>query len=133
MMSERLIAWFQVIDEVPKIPHRDISINNLVLRKEGGNVYAVLKDLVRALNLDVQGQSSKQGTSTMPFMAVDLLEQSPTVHMYRHDLESFFYVLVWITSRFHKGKEIEKPPLEHWDNDSMFVRAFKICTPAWTR
>lgn len=104
-----------------------------MLRKEGSNVYAVLNDLDRAINADIQGQPSKESTGTMPFMAVDLLEKPPTVHMYRHDLESLFYVLVWITSRFHKGKEIEKPPLEHWDNDSMFVRAFKICTPAWTR
>ena len=78
-----------------------------MLRKEGSNVYAVLNDLDRAINADIQGQPSKESTKTMPFMAVDLLEKPPTVHMYRHDLESLFYVLVWITSRFHKGKEIE--------------------------
>ena len=35
--------------------------------------------------------------------------------MYRHDLQALLYVLVRITSRFHKGKEVEDPPLESWE------------------
>jgi hypothetical protein len=34
--------------------------------------------------------------------------------MYHHDLESMFYVLVWITSRFNNGKELIEPPLQEW-------------------
>ena len=47
-------------------------------------------------------------------MAIDLLQRDVPVHMYRHDLESMFYVLVWITSCFHNGKEIADPPLQEW-------------------
>ena len=53
-------------------------------------------------------------------MAIDLICPDPTVHMYRHDLESMFYVLVWITSRFHDGQEIADPPLQEWaDNGDL--------------
>ena len=46
-------------------------------------------------------------------MAIDLSGE-PTEHLYRHDLESLFYVLVWITSRFNDGKDIPDPPLQVW-------------------
>ena len=85
-----------------------------MLRKEGGNVYAVLNDLDLAVNVDAQSPSSKHRTGTKLFMAIDLLSEESTVHLYRHDLESLFYVLVWITSRFKDGKEIPSPPLQEW-------------------
>ncbi|KAF8268560.1 hypothetical protein EI94DRAFT_1138878 [Lactarius quietus] len=103
--------------DVPNILHRDISLNNLMLRKEDGNVYAVLNDLDLAVSADpadVKSKSSKHRTGTKPFMAIDLLGRDPSVHMYRHDLESLFYVLLWITSRFHDGIEIANPPLQDW-------------------
>ncbi|KAF8274785.1 hypothetical protein EI94DRAFT_1713047, partial [Lactarius quietus] len=109
-----IFKCYRWLYDVPKILHRDISLNNLMLRKEGGNVYAVLNDLDLAVNVDVQRPSSKHRTGTKPFMAIDLLRGDPTAHMYRHDLESLFYVLVWITTRFHNGKEIANPPLQDW-------------------
>lgn len=40
-------------------------------------------------------------TGTGPFMAVDLLTPGDVPpHLYRHDLESFFYVLVWFCAVF---------------------------------
>ena len=50
-------------------------------------------------------------------MAIDLLRPDPPAHMYRHDLESMFYVLTWITSRFHDGEEIADPPLQEWADE----------------
>jgi hypothetical protein len=83
-----------------------------MLRKEGDKVYAVLNDFNLAVSADVKSTLSKQRTGTKPFMAIDLLRPDPLVHMCRHDLESIFYVLVWITSRFHGGKEIADAPLQ---------------------
>ena len=100
--------------EIPEILHRDISLDNLMLRKEGDKIYAVLNDFDLAVSADVKSMSSKHRTGTKPFMAIDLIHPDPTVHMYRHDLESMFYVLVWITSRFHDGQEIVDPPLQEW-------------------
>ena len=97
-----------------------------MLHKEGDNVYAVLKDLDLAVSADVKSTSSKHRTGTKPFMAIDLIRPGPTVHMYRHDLESMFYVLVWITLRFHDGQEIADPPLQEWaDNDDLLLVAKK--------
>jgi hypothetical protein len=91
-----------------------------MLRKEGDKVYAVLNDFDLAVSADVKSTSSKHRTGTKPFMAIDLIRPDPTVHMYRHDLESMFYVLVWITSRFHDGQEIADPPLQEWaDNGDL--------------
>jgi hypothetical protein len=70
-----------------------------------------------AVDVAVKDASSKQRTGTEPFMAVDLLEPDPPAHMYRHDLESMFYVIIWITSRFHDGKEITNPPLQAWADE----------------
>ena len=109
-----LILGYRWLFEVPKILHRDISLNNLMLRKEGDKVYAVLNNFNLAVSADVKSTLSKQRTGTKPFMAIDLLRPDPLVHMCRHDLESIFYVLVWITSRFHGGKEIADAPLQEW-------------------
>jgi serine/threonine protein kinase len=114
-----LVPGYRWLYEVPKILHRDISLNNLMLRKEDGNAYAVLNDLDLAINEDVQSHSLKHHTGTKPFMAIDLLSGEPTVHRYRHDLESLFYVLVWIVSRFHDGVEIAKPPLQEWTEGTL--------------
>jgi Fungal protein kinase len=93
-----------------------------MLRKEGDKVYAVLNDFDLAVSADVKSTSSKQRTGTKPFMVIDPLRPDPPVHMYRHDLESMFYVLIWTTSCFHNGYEIPLPPLQEWaDNDGVTV------------
>jgi hypothetical protein len=63
------------------------------------------------------------------FRAID---RNPIAHMYRHNLELLFYVLVWITSRHHDGEEIVKPPLQDWTEDQALVekkRSFLSTTP----
>ena len=126
MTAHDLVPGYRWLYDVLKILHRDISLNNLMLHKEGDNVYAVLNDLDLAVSADVKSTSSKHRTGTKPFMAIDLIRPGPTVHMYRHDLESMFYVLVWITLRFHDGQEIADPPLQEWaDNDDLLLVAKK--------
>ncbi|KAF8268028.1 hypothetical protein EI94DRAFT_1429895, partial [Lactarius quietus] len=121
-----LFPGYQWLHDVPEILHRDISLNNLMLRKEGNNVYAVLNDLDLAVHVDAQGQSSKHCTGTKPFMVIAFLCHDPTIHLYRHDLKSLFYVLVWITTRYHNGKEIANPPLQEWAvNDHRELRKTK--------
>ncbi|TCD63012.1 hypothetical protein EIP91_006104, partial [Steccherinum ochraceum] len=47
------------------------------------------------------GEKERTRTGTSPFMALDLLEQGAIPpHRYRHDLESFFWVLVWFCAVF---------------------------------
>ncbi|KAF8512014.1 hypothetical protein BU17DRAFT_96662 [Hysterangium stoloniferum] len=100
-----------------KILHRDISLGNLMYRTVNGQHCGVLNDFDLASYV-VPGHmepTSNQRTGTKPFMAIDLLRQSPPPrHLYRHDLESFFYVLLFFVSRYLDGAEIEDPPLQLW-------------------
>ena len=46
-----------------------------------------------------QKRKPRHRTGTVPFMAMDLLQHDePPVHLYRHDLESFFWVLVYFVA-----------------------------------
>jgi hypothetical protein len=39
------------------------------------------------------------------------------VHRYRHDLESLFYVVIYVITRYHDGREIDDPPLQEWNGE----------------
>ncbi|SZF05200.1 unnamed protein product [Blumeria hordei] len=98
-----------------KILHRDISINNIILTdpKRNDGCHGVLIDLDLAISLadDNCSESSKTLTGTMEFMAVGLLHQyaygkkNGCFNTYRHDLESFFFVLISVCIRFGWGSE----------------------------
>lgn len=109
-------AGYRWVFEHTNYMHRDISVRNLMTRKQGDQVYGVLNDFDLATKVDRTVTSSKQRTGTQPFMAIELLRPNPPGHLFRHDLESFFYVLVWIITRYHNGKVIETPPLQEWED-----------------
>ncbi|KAF8125516.1 hypothetical protein K438DRAFT_2002097 [Mycena galopus ATCC 62051] len=97
-----------------KTIHRDISVGNLMFNQIGDTVYGVLNDFDLAVQLNDEPRStSKQRTGTKPYMAIDLLVPQPPYHLYRHDLESFLYVLVFLTCK------IEGSPLANWKNLAM--------------
>ncbi|KAG6091235.1 hypothetical protein E4U30_007390 [Claviceps sp. LM220 group G6] len=79
-----------------RILHRDISINNIIItdpaKANGKN--GVLIDLDLAKNLDEGPGGARHRTGTIEFMAVGVLRGEE--HTYRHDLESFLYVLIWL-------------------------------------
>lgn len=84
-------------------------------RKRDGRVIGVLNDYDLAIFTSNNTPSSKTRTGTRPFMAIDLLGSPTDVHRYCHDLESMFYVIVYVTSRYHNGQEIDDPPLQDWE------------------
>lgn len=85
-----------------------------MLREKNGQYLGVLNDFDLAAYVGSEGGTSKQRTGTKPFMAIDRLDKNPPRHMFRHDLESLFYVIIWLTMRYENGVEIEDPPLESW-------------------
>ena len=53
---------------------------------------------------------------TVNFRASDLLTpDKPLKAYYRHDLESFFYTLLWIQMHYVDGKELEQPWTKSYD------------------
>jgi Fungal protein kinase len=86
-------------------------------RKKDGDVLGVLNDYDLAIFAsNNHSPSSKTCTGTQPFMAIDLLGHPTDLHRYRHDLESLFYALVYVTARYHNDQEIEDPLLQDWDD-----------------
>ncbi|KAG6847845.1 hypothetical protein H0H93_005563 [Arthromyces matolae] len=111
-----------------RVLHRDLSENNLMFKhRPDGNVLGVLNDWDMASRVDENGESQLSNathrTGTIPFMARDLLvDGTPPPHLYRHDLESFFFILVWAAVYYdfphgkRKGYVVE---LEAWDSPSL--------------
>ncbi|MCJ1469209.1 hypothetical protein MMC07_007842 [Pseudocyphellaria aurata] len=82
------------------ILHRDISENNIIITEPetAGGFCGMLIDLDLAI-VDGERTGAQHMTGTMEFMAIDVLRGVEVEHTYRHDLESFFYVLLWICAR----------------------------------
>ncbi|KAF8701409.1 hypothetical protein AX14_000444 [Amanita brunnescens Koide BX004] len=81
-----------------RVLHRDLSINNLMCDKQSTRYIGILSDWDLASLIDdrnaVIASNAKHRTGTIPFMSIHLLKSSPP-HRYCHDLESFFYILIW--------------------------------------
>ncbi|KAM4056518.1 kinase [Hirsutella rhossiliensis] len=81
------------------ILHRDISSNNIIITgsKIADGFKGMLIDLDLAKVRDSGPSGARHQTGTMQFMAIEVLRKAD--HTYRHDLESFFYVLLWMCAR----------------------------------
>lgn len=81
-----------------KYLHRDISENNIIVTdpEMADGFTGMLIDLDLAI-VDSERMGGRHMTGTMEFMAIDVLRG--VEHTYRHDLESFFYVLLWMCAR----------------------------------
>jgi hypothetical protein len=133
------LSGYRWLYETPRILHRDISLRNLMFRKKNGAAYGVLNDFDLSVYRDHKSlATSKQRTGTTPFMAMDLLEDVPpsafpSPHRYRHDLESFFYVVTWIVCGYHEGKEVQTHPFRTWQTaNELTVKLLKnqfVTTP----
>lgn len=83
--------------------HRDLSVNNLMFQRRGNTGKGIVNDWDMALVITDDedfSQSAPSPAGTLPFMAIDLLDETPPTHLYRHDLESLFYILVWAAVHF---------------------------------
>ncbi|KAJ3538974.1 hypothetical protein NMY22_g4948 [Coprinellus aureogranulatus] len=82
-----------------KIFHRDIHEHNLMVAVHNGEAVGVLNDwdMAKVIGDEDDGLTAAiHRTGSLPFLALDLIKKTGrTVHCYRHDLEAFFYVLLW--------------------------------------
>ena len=69
-----------------------------------GKVYGVLADYDLASwttpSTDGYTKTSQQRTGTPPFMAIGLLDKTDPLHLYRHDMESLFYVMLILATHY---------------------------------
>ncbi len=81
------------------ILHRDISSNNIIITspEKADGFRGMLIDLDLTKERDSGPSGVRHRTGTMQFMAIEVLRGVD--HTYRHDLESFFYVLLWMCAR----------------------------------
>ncbi len=87
------------LHENPKILHRDMSLNNMMYRKRSNSkgkfqMIGVLNDFDLSSSLPFNEATCLHRTGTPPYMAHELLGQSDVGHLYRHDVEAFYYVLL---------------------------------------
>ena len=100
---------------VGNILHRDVSSDNIIITNPevADGFHGMLIDLDLAKERDSGPSGARHQTGTLQFMAVEVLRRVD--HTYRHDLESFFYVLLWMCARqsWRNGfAKQEKPPQE---------------------
>ena len=73
-------------------------------RNSKGEVVDVLNDYDLSSMKDIP--TGRERTGTIPFMALDLIEdeaiEGKVVHLYQHDVESFIWVLTWVSLRYGK-------------------------------
>ncbi|KIJ62095.1 hypothetical protein HYDPIDRAFT_30647 [Hydnomerulius pinastri MD-312] len=123
----------------------DISCENLMYYEQDGKIIGVLNDFDLAPLPSEDGTRCPRGNKrpgTLPFMAIDLLipegQAGQTAHLYRHDLESFIWVLTWISLQFSNGvrlkngvlnKWMKMNTIEAWNVKGGFLRSFRRHTP----
>ncbi|KAH9920068.1 uncharacterized protein B0H18DRAFT_1213547 [Fomitopsis serialis] len=73
---------------------------------------------------DAEPKKPRYRTGTGPFMAVDLLRVGPPpFHLYRHDLEAFFYVLVYVCAVLNLRKR-KFGHLSGWERETLVEIGF---------
>ena len=118
-MSNRLGLAHHDLFEKAGILHRDISIGNLMV-DASEPAQGVLIDLDFAVRVAQHGNPVDGETfppaGTLIFRAFDLLTpDNPLKAYYRHDLESFFYTLLWIQMHYVNGKKHVHPNANSFD------------------
>ena len=111
---------------VNRICHGDISLTNLMydVSAETNDPVGVVNDFDLATWVN-HSTTNNDRFGTIPFMAMDLLEGGHIRHipqLYRHDMESFSWVLAYITVAYieYKDRTIKISPLgnvEAWFRD----------------
>ncbi|KOC17685.1 hypothetical protein AFLA70_482g000711 [Aspergillus flavus AF70] len=114
---ENCIEGYQSLHTKAGLLQGDVSTGNLILNEDVGNQSwsAFLIDLDLSIENHRERPSGARGkTGTRAFMAIGLLlgEQ----HSFRHDLESFFWVLFWICIHYNGlGQEVAPTDFDCWN------------------
>ena len=81
-------------------------------------------DMAKVIGSDSSGAMNRTGT--MEFMAINVLRHAGT-HSYRDDLESFFYVLIWICVMYESTGD------RHYIQDAKNKQCWPEVLDGWSR
>ncbi|KAI9064557.1 hypothetical protein FKP32DRAFT_1675516 [Trametes sanguinea] len=128
-----IAAWFQIIDAhhrawVSGIQHKDVRLCNLMhYRRPDHSVGAMLLDWDHSLRqLESENEpilifAEARMPDAVPFLAIDLLTpdglKGNVAVLYRHELESFIWVLIWAVCCYDNGTMIRSAPdgMSNWN------------------
>ncbi|KAJ1728638.1 hypothetical protein LPJ61_003926 [Coemansia biformis] len=113
-----------------KILHRDISINNILLRRVGDVVGSMVIDLDNAMRTGCKHVAAEPDrTGTLPYMRIGSLENSSVDRTELDDWESALYILCWLgtiginlTDQDLYARRVP-PPIQEWLNGATSVIA----------
>lgn len=95
-----------------RLLHRDISLCNLMIDKDNHGFLIDLDLAIHEQRVGISGAKCKTGT--WAFMAIGALYGEQ--HSFMHDLESFFWVLLWICIHFDGPKKDRVVPrFDKWN------------------
>ncbi|KAI0691936.1 hypothetical protein BC835DRAFT_1521124 [Cytidiella melzeri] len=109
-MAKQLITCIRDLRYNGFILHRDISEGNIMYQNHNGEDRFILIDFDLAVFVDEngfpKGATSRHRTGTLPFMALELIQDMQAaeemdsecervIHCVRHDYESVFWVTLW--------------------------------------
>ncbi|KAK0488047.1 hypothetical protein EDD18DRAFT_1292023 [Armillaria luteobubalina] len=96
----------------PKILHCDISMTNVMYRRRRGQFCGVLNDFDLSSFHPLVEPSSLHRTGTAPYMSHDLLWPANVGHLYHHDIEALFYVLMIFCCRYEIVRSVKGPVIQ---------------------
>ncbi|CAL1715800.1 unnamed protein product [Somion occarium] len=119
-----MLAWYDIVRchfamWIAGVKHCDPSEGNMLYREKGNKNHGVLNDWDLS---SVEGLSDHKGlerTGTVPFMSLELLNRKfwrgRIRREYRHDLESFIWMLPWAVFCYEDCQRKEPPdPVRLW-------------------
>ncbi|KAH9902362.1 hypothetical protein C8Q73DRAFT_633301 [Cubamyces lactineus] len=107
--------------------HRDISLGNILIadevRSDDAPFFGFIHDFdyssMGPVKTDSEDEKTtcdsdkdvnlKERTGTLYYMAIELLEKQDVIHNAEHDLESFYWVLIWVVLRHTKCEQEGTP------------------------
>ncbi|KAJ3558382.1 hypothetical protein NM688_g960 [Phlebia brevispora] len=115
LMAYQLLDCLHDLRYKANILHRDIAVNNVMYEYRQGRLNFILIDFDMATEVsnDPNAEytpSSKFRTGTLAFMAMELIQDAfrlrrnknhkPIAHRFCHDVESIFWLTIWVTFIF---------------------------------